>query len=364
MRLPFILCTLLVVLSSCKQNSTVHPVRKNIIETVYASGTIIPENEHTVYSLVNGTIVEKRVTDGDSLSKNEILYVVRNEAQTARLDAAKQLYENATLNTSDASPVIADLRLAMQSAESKFKTDSVQYIRYQKLLDSNVITHSQFDDISNAYTISLNNMRSTQERYRSTLHDLRVTASNAKSQVAAAETDLDNFYIRTDTDGAVFQTLKEVGEAVRMSEPVALLGSKERRTIKLAVDQQDIDKISVGQQVLLKNDVTGNTIYEARVVKIYPTMNVADQTFRVDAEFTIPSASSFVHSSVEANIIIRKKTNALVIPRQSLLSGDSVFVISSGTKKTVAVKSGILTLDDAEILSGIDEHTEIVLPGQ
>jgi HlyD family secretion protein len=89
-------------------------------------------------------------------------------------------------------------------------------------------------------------------------------------------------------------------------------------------------------------------------------MNIADQTFRVDAEFTSTASNSYIHSSVEANIVIQKKSNALVVPRQALLSGDSIMIISSGDKKTVPVKTGILTLDDAEILSGIDEQTEVV----
>jgi multidrug resistance efflux pump len=360
MRKYLLLLSILVFVSACKRSSTIHPVRKNIVETVYASGSIIPEDEHTVYSLATGTIVEKKVQEGDSLTKNQVIYVVRNDAQSARLEAAKQAFEAASINTSANSPVIADLKLTMQSAESKFRTDSAQYLRYKRLLDSNVITHSQFDDISNAYTISQNNKQSAEERYASTLRDLRVNASNAKSQLAAAENDLDNYYIRTDANGGVFQLLKEVGEAVRVGEPVALLGAKSKRTIKLAVDQQDINKIQIGQQVLLKNDVTGNTVFEAKVVKIYPTMNIADQTFRIDAEFTSASTNSFVHSTVEANIVIQKKSNALVVPRQALLSGDSLTVISSGDKKTISVKVGILTLDDAEILSGVEEQTEVV----
>jgi multidrug efflux pump subunit AcrA (membrane-fusion protein) len=359
-----ILFFVFIIVSGCKENPSVHPVRKNIVETVYASGTIIPTNEYTVYSLANGTIVEKKATEGDSVSKGSVLYLVRNDAVKARAEAAEQAYQTSVGNLGANSPIIADLKLTMQNAEAKFHNDSLEYIRAKSLLESNAIAKSQFDQISNAYTISRNQRQSAEERYHSALRDLKLAASNSKSQLATARNDLDNYSIASDASGFVFQTLKEEGEAVRVGEPVALLGEKDRRTIKLAVDQQDIDKIRNGQKVLLKTDITGSKIYEAKVVKVYWVMNPADQTFRVDAEFTGEAPTGFVHGSVEANIVIQKKENALIIPRTYLLGGDSVLTHFSGKDVRVAVKPGILTLDDAEIDSGIDEKTEIVLPSQ
>jgi multidrug efflux pump subunit AcrA (membrane-fusion protein) len=351
-------------LYGCKEEPVVHPVRKKIIETVYASGTIIPTNEYTVYSLASGTIVEKKATEGDSVAKGSVLYLVRSDAVKARLEAAETAYQTSLGNLGGSSPIIADLKLAMQNAEVKFRNDSLEYLRAKSLLESNAIAKSQFDQISNAYTISRNQRQSAEERYYSTLRDLKLVASNSKSQLATARNELDNYSISSDASGFVFQTLKEEGEGVRMGEPVALLGEKDRRTIRLAVDQQDIDKIRNGQKVLLKTDITGSKIYEAKVIKVYWVMNPADQTFRVDAEFTGEAPTGFVHGSVEANIVIQEKENALIIPRTYLLAGDSVLTRSSGKDVRVAVKPGILTLDDAEIVMGIDEKTEIVLASQ
>ena len=91
-------------------------------------------------------------------------------------------------------------------------------------------------------------------------------------------------------------------------------------------------------------------------------MNEADQTFRVDAVFTDDDAKSFIHTSVEANIIIKKKQQALVIPTNALLNGDSVKVKKDGKIVTVPVKTGIHTLDEIEIINGLDENSEVVTP--
>ena len=143
---------------------------------------------------------------------------------------------------------------------------------------------------------------------------------------------------------------------------VALLGDEQERVIRLSVDQQDIDRIQTGQEVLVRSDVSGSTVYHATVTRIFPVMNEVDQTFRVDAMFRDSLRQPYVHSSVEANIIIQKKSNALIIPRAAMIADDSVMVIQDGKRKNIFVETGIRTLDDVEILRGLDESTEVIVP--
>jgi HlyD family secretion protein len=351
-------------MSCSRSGDTVKPQRKDITEAVYASGKIISENEYTVFALSNGTVKEKKVREGDVVSKNQVLYIISNDAPSARLDAARSAYENARSNVSEHSGILNDLRLAVENAHVKFSNDSLNYFRLKKLLKENATSQSNLDNAYTTYTISLNQRKSAEEKYRSAREDLNVSLENAKSQLAAAQNDLGNYFIRAASGGTVFQTLKETGEAVHAGEVVALLGESNSRIIKLAVDQQDISKIKAGQEVLLKTDVSGNTIYKAEISRIYPVMNEADQTFRADAIFKDSTQQPFIHSSVEANIIVQKKQNAFVIPRKALLPEDSVHVKLDGKIKTIAVKTGIRTLDDVEVLSGLDESAEVIVPSQ
>lgn len=352
----------LLVFNSCKKTESLHPQRKDIVESVYASGTIIATNEYNLFSLANGTIIKKLVNDGDSVHRGQILFEVKSEPQSARVETALEALRKAENDLSENSTVLQSLRLSMQSARLRAKNDSLQYERSKNLFASNAITHSQLENAELAYTASSNESKASIQRYNSTLNDLRLARSNARSQLSAAQSELDNFSIRSDADGVVFKTNKELGEAVRAGELVALIGERDHRTIKLSVDEQDIDKIVIGQQIVLKTDITGNTIYTAHVTRIYPVMNTLDQTFRVDGEFDTLSAMPFVHHSVEANIIISKKKSALVIPRSMLIGEDSVMIHADGKEKKIAVTMGIKTLDDVEIISGLDEHSEIVQP--
>ncbi len=356
---PFLLLT---IGFACKQVKTIHPQKKDIVETVYASGKIIADSEYSVYALSAGTITKKFIKEGDSVIANQLLFLLKHDAQNDRVEAAQNAYTIAKANVSEQSSILNDLKIAVETAGTKASNDSLQYFRLLNLWKENIGTKSALDIAHNTYLISQNQKKSAIEKYHATQNDLKVALNNLQSQLSTAQNDLDNYSIKSINAGTIYKTYKEEGEAVKVNDLVAMIGKTNQRIIKLAIDQQDIDRVKIGQEVLLKIDVTGNTIYTAKVQHIYPTMNEADQTFRVDAVFSQLANQPFIHSSVEANIIIRKKSQALTVPRNVVLSNDSIRIKENGAIKTIALKTGIKTLNEVEVTEGISESTEIIIP--
>ncbi|HYJ65520.1 MAG TPA: hypothetical protein VEV62_17385 [Parafilimonas sp.] len=66
-------CVCCIMIIACSQQSIIHLQRKDIVETVYASGKIISNNEYNMYALSSGTVIKK-------LMMNEV-------DQTFRVDA-------------------------------------------------------------------------------------------------------------------------------------------------------------------------------------------------------------------------------------------------------------------------------------
>lgn len=353
----------LIILSSfsCNNTPVIYPERKDIIETVYASGKIVSNNEYKLASLSNGTIIKKLVKDGDTVQQGQILYVISNEAAKERVNAALKTYHAVSKNLSNQSPLLSDLKLSLQNAAVKCTNDSITYHRYRTLWSQQIGTKSNLDNVYASYQLSVNQKMIAEQKYYAAINDLEVSQSNARSQLTAANKDLQEYFIKSDRNGIVYQTYKEAGETVYTNEVVALVGAPGKQVVRLAVDQQDICKVRTGQQVLLQTDVSGNTIYEAEISYIYPVMNEQDQTFRVDALFSKRAAPAFIHSSVEANIIIQRKSKALVLPRSALAGNDSVWIQVNKASKKTAIQTGITTLDHVEIVAGLDERTPVLL---
>lgn len=345
----------------CNNTPVIYPERKDIIETVYASGKIISANEYKLAALRNGTIIKRLVKDGDTVQRGQLLYIIKSEAAKDRFDAALKNYQVVAANLSHQSPLLSDLKLSLQNAAVKCSNDSISYHRYKNLWTQDIGTKSNLDNVYANYLLSRNQKKIAEQKYYAALNDLQVSHSNARSQLTAARQDLNEFFIRSDRDGIVYQTFKEAGETVYANEVVAIMGERGNQVIRLAVDQQDIGKVQTGQQVLLQSDVTGSTIYEAKVSYIYPVMNEQDQTFRVDALFTNQATLSFIHSSIEANIIVQKKNKALVLPRTALIANDSVWIQVKGNREKRGIQTGITTLEHVEIIAGLNEKTPVLL---
>lgn len=341
---------------------TIKPERKAITEAVYASGFLVPKNEYKVFALSDGYIVAKNKEGGDTIKRGEEIYRIQNDASAAKLGASSSALDLAKLNASENSPILLDLKNKIKSAEAKFKNDSANYFRSKNMFDAQAITKAQFDNAALAFEVSGNDLKSANDTYKRTQEQLLVELKNAQSVVAASNLDFGNYSIKSVMDGMVYETYKDLGEAVRRTELVAIVGEKGEKILELSVDQQDIDKLKLGQEVIVKMDVTGEKIYKAKVSKIYPNMNQMDQSFKVEAEFSENYEMNFVHTSVEANIIIAQKDNALIIPKTVIQAGDEVEVKALGINKMVKIKRGLENLEMVEVSAGVGDTDEIVVP--
>ena len=255
-----------------------------------------------------------------------------------------------------------NLQHKIQSAAAKLKNDSLNYARNKNMFGAGAITKSQLDQAELALQVSTADFKSAVAEYQNSQNQLHVDLQNAQSNLTSSGTDLANYMITSMIGGELYETTKELGEAVKKNEQVALIGEKDHKILQLSVDQQDIEKIKLGQEVDFKMDVTGDKVYKAKISKIYPNMNQSDQSFKVEAEFDDNYNFSFVHASVEANIIVGHKDKALLIPKDAVQAGDEVELKGLGLYNKVKIKKGLETLEYVEVLDGLKDSAEVVIP--
>lgn len=359
-RLITITLILVSLLNGCRnKDEFMHPQTKPLVEAVYASGNIVSENEYQAFAQVDGYVEDKQVQDGDQVKKGDALFTIQADQQTARYRIARENYELANKNFRDDSPVLAELKAAMTSAKTKMDYDSTNFVRYSNLLKNNATSRAEYDRIKLLYENSRNDFLLAESRYKRTYDQLQLELRNAENQYRIARDESDRYIIRSQVNGRVFKTFKEKGELIRRNEVVAILGSSDAFYLQLNVDELDIQRIQASQPVVVKIDAYPDRIFKATVSKIYPLVDARQQSFRVDATLNEKLPGNFSGLALEANIIIRENPNAMVIPKSALLQGDSVLVHGeSGTRK-VKITKGITTLDEVEVLEGIDSQSLI-----
>jgi multidrug efflux pump subunit AcrA (membrane-fusion protein) len=349
-------------LVACNRNGeTIKPQVKPLTEAVYASGFVVSRDEYEVISQAEGYLDEKLVRDGDLIRKGDPLFVVDSDQQSSRYQLAKENYEMASGNYRDDSPVLGELKAARETARSKMQFDSLNYVRYSNLLKSNATSQSEFDRMRLAYENSTNEFILQSSRYKKTKNQLYIDLENAKSQLQIASDESGRYIVRSLVDGKVFRTMKEKGELVRRNEAIAVIGRADAFYLELSVDELDIQRVKEGQEIVVKIDAYPAKIFRATVDRVFPMINQAQQSLRVDGSFIDPLPGAFSGLAVEANIIVRKKEKALVIPKSALLPGDSVFIETDDGEKKVKVVKGIETLDEVEIVEGLDSGKKLLV---
>jgi multidrug efflux pump subunit AcrA (membrane-fusion protein) len=361
MKRLLLLCSALLVFSSCKKVATTTPQVRPLVEAVYASGKVLPADNHQVYAQADGVIVEQFVTEGATVRRNQPLFRLENSSQQARLAGAGVALQQAEANLRGDSPVLGELQTQLASLRARVADDSTNYARYQNLWRQNATARVNLDRAALAYQTSRNDLAAAQERLRRTRNQLRVDLANARTAARVNRTDAGNTLVRSDVDGTVFDVFRKQGEAIRRGEPLASLG-KGGFYLQLWIDEQDVARVSPGQDVLVKMDLYKDRTFKARVTKLYPTLNPENQSVRADAEFVETPPRLVANAFAEANIVISRKAAALTVPK-SLVLNDSVLVqTADGKPQKVAIRKGIETTDYVEVLGGLTKDATLIQP--
>ncbi|HMQ00319.1 MAG TPA: efflux RND transporter periplasmic adaptor subunit [Cyclobacteriaceae bacterium] len=353
---------LATLLNGCSNSTeSIAPQVKPLIEAVYASGHTASASEYMVNALALGYISEKLVKEGDTVKKGQVLYVISSEQQQSRYKLVQEAYRIAKENYSDDSAVLSEIKAAIASTLNKLKFDSANYVRFQNLLAQNATTKSEYERMKLAYENTGNELKLQQSRLSRTKSQLFLELQQAESQLRSAREESGHYQISSQIDGIVFNTMKEPGELVRQGEPLAQIGRAEDFFIRLSVDELDIQRIKTGQQILVKIDAYPDKIFKAAITRIHPMVNPREQSIRVDAKFSGEIPEYYNGLALEANIIIRQKENALVLPKKVLRGSDSLLIKTSDGLQKIKIKKGLETLDEVEILEGINQDSEIII---
>lgn len=349
----------IIALTGCNQQERTTPQRKDIVDVVFASGSIITDNDYMVTSQSEGYLVKSFVEEGDKVSTGQPLFHIYDDAQKVQLESAEANYRYALSNSRPNSAVLMQLNAQLIQAKNKLSNDSLNFRRYQNLVKSNAVSQADYDKAMLSFDNSQQELQAIENQIADTKKNLSLDLIRAKASLASQQSTSSYYTLSSAVDGTVLQKFKKDGELVKKGETVAEIGSG-AFIAKLFISEEDINKIKLGQDVYIELNTEKNRGFQAIISKIYPSFDTQEQSFVAEARFIEPIMSIKSGTQLQANIVIQQKRDALVVPTNYLLPNNNV-MIADGRKK-VEVTVGIKTTQWTEILKGLDENTTIVLP--
>lgn len=341
------LCTILL---SCEQQEEgIHPTYRNITEAVYGTATVEPRQSYTVYPAINGIIETSFLKEGEQVEKGEELIKIssrqaelnRKKAQL-NLDQAQEGYQGEIV-------ILQEIAERIASARKKHVHDSLNYARQARLWQQNIGSLQQYESMKLAYETSGNLVRELQLSHQRTERELANQVALANNALDVSQRNFVDHSVRAAMSGTIYRVFKDIGESVGPQTPVAEIGSSEDFLIKILVDEVDIAKVNVGQEVILLLDAYGTVPFIAVIQRILPLKEARSQTFTVEAEFKEAPPKLFSGLSGEANIVIAQRANILTLPSQ-YITPDNQVRTASGLQQ---ITPGLSDLSFTEIVSGL-----------
>ncbi|MEY3450930.1 MAG: hypothetical protein RL711_755 [Bacteroidota bacterium] len=337
---------------------TVKPVYKPINEMVFASGILEPNEKYNLTAQADGYLLQINFNEGDIVSLHQVLGRVENKANVANALSSKEQLKIAQLNASDNAPALKQLKSNITFASQKLQQDLQQLKRYKTLLESNSVSKVEVENFQMAADNSEANLKALQEQFE----NVKLQAQQQKIIQEAANninvTNQDYNQIKTLVAGKVLKRFKQTGDYVRRGDVIATIGNTNSIVAKLNVDENSIDKIKLGQKTFIQLNVQKGKSYEGIVSEILPMFEESSQSFICKVSFTKPLTFKITGTQLEANIEVGHKNKALLIPRSLLDFGNKVKV--KGKENLVEIKTGIVSTEWVEVLSGITADDELL----
>src|SRR5216684_3739052 len=379
-------------------------VRPELRSTVTASGEVRPVRYIKLTSEVPGRILEIYVNAGDKVNKGQALVRVdptqlqsSQEAQFAATQASINDVQNARNGVASAqqSLVVAEAAVSQArqqtvSAEIELKTAERELKRATNLVESNVMSRSEYD--------------AARDRYDQA--KAKVEAQNIAVKEAIEREKATQYSPLT---GVVADIPTRVGEfAVAGLSTTSLMTIADMSTINVEVnvDETEIANVDVGQTVKVKVDALGEKEINATVTQKNPlAIAKSDTTGGLSNRVNVQEAKEFKVTielkdlaeevraklrpgmSATATITTKTKTNVIAVPLQAIVEkappapspGPSiassaptpqgekvkeqkgVYILDKTNKvKFVEVVTGITGESDIEVTSGLQAGAEVV----
>ncbi len=249
-------------------------------EVILASGTVEAAEADLGFQ-IPGRIESISVDEGDpvdssatlaSLDRAELL--ARRQAAEASVAAARAALTE--VQTGFRSEEIAQGRAALRAAERRLTNARRDLERTERLFEGGAVSRQTLDHQQMAFDLAKAEQESAAERLQiletgprsERIAVQRAQLEQAEASVRQIEANLDNAVVKAPFSGVVSIKHREPGEIVQPGLPVLSVANPDDRWVRIYVREDQVGRISLGQEATLTADSYPQRTYRGRVTFI------------------------------------------------------------------------------------------------
>lgn len=351
------LLTLALVSTACAdREEIVSPIRRDIVEAVFATGYLEMSEEYVAATNQEGFVDEVFVEAGDYVEVGAQLVRLASPVKSSELATARAQYREALRKAAPSSPSVVALKAQIVQAEEQLALDRTNVERYGALIQSKAVSQLDFDNAKARFESARSNLRVLRQNLRDLQDELSLSVRVNRNQLNIVESQQDDHLIKAVRAGRVLDVLKERGELARKGDALCRIGGGQLQA-RLFVAEEDIRLVQLGQGVKLGLNTHVDRVFEGQVTTIYPAFDTNAQSFQLDASIAADGARLFVGTQLQANVIIEVREKVLAIPTASVDNGH----VRLENGLIVGVTTGVRSEEWIEVTAGVSDTDRLTV---
>lgn len=236
--------------------------KRDIVETVSASGKIYPVSEVRISPDVSGEITSLLIEEGDSVRKGQVLASINSTIYKSMVNKA-----NAQLNQTQSS--VSNASALMQQAKAQLDQATSTYLRNKELFDDKVISAVEFEAAEGSF-------KSAKASYKAAMENIKGNqfgVASARANVTEAVQTLQKTTIYAPMTGIVSALFIKKGERVVGTAQMAgtelmRVADMSKMKVDVEVGENDIQKVKYGDTANVEVEAYPSRKFKGLVVLI------------------------------------------------------------------------------------------------
>jgi RND family efflux transporter MFP subunit len=238
------------------------------------------------------------------------------------------------------------------------------YEQNKELYDNNIIT----EEALNAIEKNLTDAKKAIESYNAVDGKIVLTQSEEKNieiqkqKLEQKKEDLEKIYIKSPIDGTVTRVNVNLGRYANENDDgkaMFVIENLEHLQMKVSINEFDIAKIKIGQEVEIYSDILGQDSVKGEVSRISPTAEQKDNN-NMDRVIPVLIEVKEKHDKLIAGVLatakikVNRAENIFAVPTGALVYDENmnykIFILNDdNTLKSIPVEVGLETDLESEI---------------
>jgi len=345
---------------------------QNYEEKIVAVGQLQLARETSLISEVSGEIQSIIAEDGDVISADSIIISINGSDQNFQLEQKKANYGNVDAQYKNLVEFdYATAKEDLASLNSKKELAQKSYEAGISLYTEGALSQIDYLEYKSDYEAALAAWNTAKLKVQSLSEggSLRNSAysqlQSAQSSYESALSDQKKYQITVPWDSILLKTYVYENDYVQPGDILADIGEAGRYHVIAELDEKYFPYLSEGMKALISLGNSGKSdVAEGTVDVITPKINRDTGTFEV--KIALPATFPYQASDLTVNveIIIMEKANAIIIPDQYLIEQESsVYLLKNGKAFRTSVKYEAGPSSNLMITDGLEEGDIIIMPG-